>query len=452
MKTIFITSFHSLISRNILQVGILSGLVKNNIKVVLLAPENKIKYFQKIFNNENNITVEGISAPKKHFEDLINFLSLSLVGVENHVVWGWKTQGSFAKYYTANIINILFSRFFFFHKLLRFVSKTYLCTNTFESLFIKYKPNLIFTTDSFYREDRSLIVEAKKKGITTVGMIRSWDNATTKGVLLAEPDSIIVPNGVLKEELVSIHHISPKKITITGIPHYDKVSHKPSASKEEFFKEMGLSLKKNTILFAPGGKILYKHDKEILVLLKKYIDEKHFSYPVQFLIRIPPSDKVDTSSIINNKNFIIDEPGVNITGRRKASELTHDDNDRLNNSLFYSDIVLTLASTMIIDAAVFGKPTVVWAFDPLKEAVDPISKFGRYTHLKKLFKKNVCVLTENEGSFISAINNYLKHPEYDKDKRDKIVSDYCYKLDGNSGKRVLSRLLSALNSDSHNLD
>lgn len=54
-KTIFITSFHPLISRNILSSGILDVLVKNNIKVVIIAPKNKESFFKENFERDDVI-------------------------------------------------------------------------------------------------------------------------------------------------------------------------------------------------------------------------------------------------------------------------------------------------------------------------------------------------------------------------------------------------------------
>jgi len=406
-------------------------------------PEKKVAYFQESFGGRY-VKIEGISVPKKPLEDFLQLVSLSVVGVENHIVRGWKTQKRYVRYYTARAVHTIFGRFFFLHKFFRFIARIYLHTKVFDLLFEAYKPDIVFTTDSFYREDRALLVEAKRKTIPTVGMIRSWDNTTTKGVLLAEPDHIIVPNGVLEEELVSIHHIPSDKITVTGIPHYDTTTTTGVISKEQFFKKTGLDPKKKIVFFSPGGSILYKHDGEVLALLKKHIDAGNFGYPVQVIVSFPPADTIDTSSIENDKNFIIIDNGSNVTGRKKDSELSIDDNKLINSNLYYSDVVVTLASTIAIDGMAFGKPVIIFGFDPQEGLPDRVEKFTKYKHLEKFLGSGLITISHNEDEFAQHINTYLKDPSYDKDKRERLVSRYVHKLDGCSSKRVADYLIRRL--------
>lgn len=443
MKTIFISSFHNLISRNILEAGVLDRLVSHDMRVVLLVPLDKVGYFQKAFGSEL-IIIEGVSVPKKYFEDFLYSLSLSLVGIHTHIVDNWKVSGRYFKYYTAHAIHILFSRFFFFHKILRLISRIYFHTDIFKSSFARYKPDLVFTTDSFYREDVMLLLEAKRCGINTVGMIRSWDNATTKGVFLTEPDHIIVHNNVLKEEMISIHHVPSDKITVTGVPHYDTVINAADIYRERFFKEMGLDLSKKTILFAPGGKMLYKHDGEILALLKKHTDAGDFIYPMQFLVRFPPGDTLDVESITGDKNFIIDKPGTNVTGRKKESEMSQNDNKRLHHSLLNSDIVITLISTMAIDGTVFDKPVIVIGFDPKEGLPDAVKKFNKRPHFHKFLNSGLVTISHSDEEFVSQINMFLKNPDLNKEKREAIIERYAYKLDRRSSERVAECVLKHL--------
>lgn len=443
MKTVFITSFHALISRNILQTRILSDLLEAGLRVVLIVPSAKVSFFKKEFAHPN-VCVEGVSVPKKTFEDALAFLSYPLVGVENHVIRGLKTEGSWLRYYFAHALHRLLSPFFFPHRLMRFFARTYLRTDAFNTLFETYKPDLIFTTDSFYREDRALIVEAKARGVKTIGMTRSWDNPTTKGVFLAVPDKIVATNDVVKEELVAIHHVPEETITVTGVPHYDV---RPQASEEGrrvFFEELGLDSSKKTVLFAPGGKILYEHDDAILRTLKRLLDKGAFSEDIQFLVRIPPSDRIDTSPVEEDARFIIDDPGTNITGRKKESELSKKDSNRLEHSLLYSDVVLTLVSTMAIDGLVYGKPVIIFAYDAESGLTDPIEKMSKYMHFEKFLGTGQIAISHSETEFVEQMNRYLAHPEEGKEKRDALVRRYTYGLDGKASERVSVLLLREL--------
>jgi hypothetical protein len=318
--------------------------------------------------------------------------------------------------------------------------------SAFEALIDTYHPDLVFTTDSFNREDSVLLYAAKRKKVKTAGMIRSWDNATTKGVFLSPPQKVLVTNEVLKEEMVAIHHIPASSITVTGIPHYDAVSAPPSLSREAFAKQLGLDPKKKWILYAPGGKILYEHDAEILTLFKQLVDDGAFSSPVQFIVRFPPGDTLDTSVVANHPCFVIDDPGTNVTGRKKDSELGKSDQEHLHNSLKHADMVLTLASTIIIDGMVYGKPVVVFGFDPLPNLPDPIEKFTRYVHLRKLLGSGLVTVSKSKEEFVQDMNDALKDPARDKAKQTEVIRRYTLALDGKSGERVATAVLAVLPS------
>ena len=443
MKTILISSFHPLISRNILQTSVLKDMIAQGVNVILLVPQKKIAYFEDTFGGPS-VSVVGVVLDKKPLEDLLYLFSLSVVGVENHIVRGWKTQRKYFKYYAGHLIHRLFSGIHAIHVALRVAARTYLRSSELLSILKTHRPDLVFTTDTFNPEDRTLLLAAKEARIPTVGMIRSWDNATTKGVLLAVPDRLIVTNEVLKEEMEHIHRISPDLITVTGVPPYDMAKVVGDISREAFLTSVGLDPKKKTILFAPGGKILYEHDREVLTFLKTAADAGLFACPVQFLVRIPPSDVIDAGSVAGDSRFAIDNPGTNITGRKKDSELSEDDNVRLKQTLSYSDVVITLVSTMVIDGMVYDKPVVVLGFEPAPNLPDSIVKFSKYLHFEKLLQSGLVTVSHTKEEFIDQVNDYLAHPEHDAEKRTEVLRRYVYALDGASGHRVAQAVLACL--------
>jgi len=433
MKTIIISSFHSLISRNILQTDILP-LLSREYRIVILVFPQKEEYFKKYFESEN-VIIETVQMKRRLGTDVLKLISTSLVGVKNLYIRGLRSQGKYVLYFFARTIYILFGRWYWPRLMLSKWYKKRKSLGMFSEVFKKYSPSLVFVTDIYLYNDRELIKESRLSNIPVVGMVRSWDNVTTKGVLLEEPKHIIVQNDILKKELIYYNRINPENISVIGVPHYDSVNKDRSLPRDEFFDSLNLDAQKKTVLFSPAGKILYKDDGLVLSFLKHTNDRFYFEETMQFLVRFPPFDVADTDSVYNDTNFVIDIPARDVTGRRKENELSPDVADHLNNSLAYSDIVMTYASTMIIDAAVFDKPTIVIAFD-LPGAKDTVKKFATYLHLQKLFKTKLCTIVYSEKELVEAVNMYSKHPEKDYEKRKQIAELYGYKTDGESGKRV----------------
>jgi len=442
MKTVLISCFHPLISRNILETDVLRYILRAHVRVVLLVPEKKKKYFLERFGSDT-VSVEGIDVPRKRFEDFLYSLSMSFVDVHNHVVDDWRLRGRYAKYYFAHAFHVLCARFFLFHRLTRAVARWYLSADTFDRVFDTHTPDLVFATDLFDRSDRALILAAQRRGLGTLGMVRSWDNPTTKGVLMAVPDRVIVHNNILRDEMISIHRIPPNLITVTGIPHQDVVLKGPPQSRGEFFEEIGLNPQKQTILFAPCGRILYRHDAELLSMLKRLCDRGAFG-DVQFLVRCPPGDKVDTSAIEDDKRFVIDRPGTNLTGRRKENELSRTDNERLLNSLFHADVVMTVVSSIAIDGTICDRPVIIIGFDPPGASTDTVTKFSTNPHFKKFLDTGLVSVSHSEEELVALATLALREPDFNKESRDDLVRMYAYALDGRSGERVARAVLARL--------
>lgn len=439
MKTVAITCFHAHITRNILQAGVLDRLIDAGVQVVLLVPSKKVEYFNEVFARES-VIIEGVDIPKKSLESMVMLFGFGLFNIQNRVVREWKEKKWFM-YAASVLINNTLAHFPILRVWLRALASEYLVTDVLDPIFKKYTPGVVVTTDSFYREDRAICITAKKRDLRTIGMIRSWDNATTKGVFLCSPHRITVPNQVLKEELMSIHRVDGDIVTVTGWPHYDSAKNGPYVSKEEFYSSMGLDPERKTILYGPGGNILYKHDPEVFAMLKRLVDSGAFSSPVQFLVRFPPGDDLDASIIEGHPNFIIDRPGTNITGRKKESEITTKDQEHLENTLHHSDLVLTLISTLVIDGAVFGKPSVIISFDVPGATKQSVSTFSVRLHFRKLLASGLVTAPKNEDELVESVNAYLSDPNFRKEEREELVSRYTYKVDGKSAERVANVIL-----------
>jgi hypothetical protein len=448
MRTIFITSYHSLIARNILYTDVLSILKNNNIRIVVLVHPQKTDYFRKIFLDEN-VEVVGVNPKHAGLDNFIYFISVCLISVENLFVRGLLKEGRHARFFFGHLIFQLFHRFFIIKKMLRFFSNKFMVGNEFADLFLKYNPSVIFSTDVYGPFDRKLVSQANREAILTIGMVRSWDNPTTKGVLLAVPDKIVVPNKALQEDLWQYNRIKSENIFISGIPHYDSYLKTPRISREDFFRKMGLDPSKKLILFAPAGALLYEHDGGILKSLQELNDFGKLCSPVQFLVRFHPGSKSNLSGFVKSDNFSFDEPGLDLIGVKKQRELTDDDNARLHAALCYSDIVMTVVSTIAIDGAVFNKPTIIVSFNP-EGASDDIKKFMRDFHFKKFVSLGCCKVANSESELATQINEYLTNPALDSEKRKRITEKYCYKLDGQSSERLAEFVLDSINNESKN--
>lgn len=433
MKTIFITSFHVLISRNILATGILPLLANGSRRVVILCPKKKEEFFRKEFEKDG-VIVEPIAAKLNWRDFICRFLSLA--SLRTKTLWlkrrtEMKGVGAvFSEIMPVSLMGWLTRR----------LSPILTPKNRFQSLLEKYKPELIFSTDVQNEYDLSLIQDARKRGIKIIGMVRSWDNLATKGLLRIIPDVLLVNNEIVKREAMELHGVPAEKIQVVGLPHYDNYFQTPKLSRSELTEKLGLSAEKKFVLFAPvGDRYLTNNfvDKNVLILLDKILPNDW-----EILVRLPPADSVKN---LESGNFSarvkIYRPGRHL-GNIKNTELSVVDDEILIASIKYTDLLVVGPSTMVIDAAIFDKPVILIGFDGRENRpyLESIRRYYDYNHFQPIIGSGGAPLARNEEEFEKFVKVYLANPAIDRAGRRKIVELECQFTDGQSSQRVVKEL------------
>lgn len=433
MKTIFITSFHILISRNVLATGILPLLARDGIQVVILCPKKKEEFFRREFEKDG-VIIEPVVVNLNWRDFLLRFLSLA--SLRTKTLWlKRRTEMKGAGSVLSEIMPVSLA-----NRLTRRLSSFLTPRNRFRPFLEKYKPELIFSTDVQNEYDLSLMQDAKKRGIKIVGMVRSWDNLTAKGLLRIIPNVLLVNNDIVRREAVELHGVPVEKIQVVGLPHYDYYFQPPGLSREVLAKKLGLTADKKFILFAPiGDRYLADNfvDKNILTLLDKIL-------PIvwEILVRLPPADSVKNLESGNFSGRVkIYRPG-GAFGNVKNTELSRIDDDILIASLKYCDLVVVGPSTLVIDAAIFDKPTILMDFDGKKNRpyLEGVGRYYDYNHFQPILESAGAPLARNEEELGKFIEVYLANPAVDRAGRRRIVELECQYTDGQSSRRVVKEL------------
>ena len=449
-KTIFISSFNPFILRNILVGDALKVLKETgDTKVVILVPDYKADFFRQEIGAAN-VVIEGVKIVQpSRFDIIFRYLTSSLADTPTIFV-NKRVQldrdGRYLRFFVSWVLMKLFSRILFFKRCVRWLDYLFVDKSRYSKYFSQYQPQLIFATDVFNDMDVYLLARAKSLGIKTVGMIRSWDNFTTKGFFRVKPDYLLVHNEILKREAVKYCDVAENRAVSVGIPQYDRYINGARTSREEFFRKLNFDPGRKLILFSPFGQRFTDADWQIMEILKNFI--KAGQIPAsQILVRLTPNDKAPLDNFIPDDNFYIDRPGRGfINGRVNDQELINEDMDWLADCLYHTDMVVAGGASIGIDAAVFGKPTVLIHFDGFE--VRPywrsVRRFLAYQHPRDIIKSGAMRSVKSIEELRQHLNNYLNQPELDGSARKKMLFDQCYKLDGHSGERVGRFLLSLL--------
>lgn len=442
-------------ARNFLRTNVLKKLREaNGVRIIVLVPEMKYSAYQKEFSS-NNVIVDVF--PKKSTSFLEQFFVFAARNsIPTHTVRQIQKNGldgtkmKWYRYIFARIFWI-FGHVYFWRVLISKTGYIFFNEKIFESVFQKYNPDLVFSPTIFSVNDLRFLKYAIVHSVPLVGMIKSWDNLTSKDPLLIRPDWLIVHNEIIKDEAVKIGHYPKDKIFVSGIPQFDIYADNNFAGpREEFFKKMGLDLNKKLISFFAVGSYLSFYEKEMIELLAGIINGGKLKYPSQFLVRLHPAFTSEEDKFKSILNVVVDRPGKFISSveaaLRDGWEFYLEDMHHLAATLKWSNAVINFGSTTLIEAAICDTPVILTAFDAVEETDYWFAarRLIKREHKIPIVKSGGARIAENKDDLISKINDYLDNPALDHEGRERLAREQCYKIDGKSGERIGNFLLSLL--------
>lgn len=444
MRTIFITSFHPIVSRNILASPVLDLLLGGGgVRVVILYPDGRIK--RKFFNGEfsrEGVVLEGISRGITRREACMKYVALAAIDTCSLAIKRVTEMGGRGAWLARAIANRAP-----FRRCIRWLDARVTPAGGFGALCERYTPAVVFATDVQNEYDVRLLHEAERRGIATVGMVRSWDNLAAKGLIRCIPDVLVVNNDIVAREARALHGVPEERIRVVGIPHYDRYLGEPPHPRGEFMRRFHLDPARRYVLYAPTGDRYLKEnalDREIIELSARLLPPTH-----QLLVRLPFSDDVSLGTLPRLPNVVVMQPGGKYLGDddfSKNNELTREDDEWLRDMLFHSDLVVAGPSTMCIDGVLYGKPVILVGFDGHRKLpyYRSVRRYYDYDHWQPLLAARGVRLAGNPDEFAEYLTLYLRDPHRDAEGRKRIVREQCGELDGRASERLTEVLRSIL--------
>lgn len=436
MTHIAITSFHPLISRNIFAAGLLERLAKNpDIRVTVFVPQAKKDFFEAEFASPR-VRFVGINQIFGWRDRMLRFVALAGLATRTMAIKR-RTEMKGSGAWMARLID----GEQWLRILLRKASVRLLIRGDAERILHDHAPALLFAGDVQNDTDVFFMAAARRLKIPIVGMVRSWDNLTSKGLLRILPDFLVVHNEVEAAEAETYHGMPRDRIRIIGVPHYDRYINHPSASREEFFRSIGAPFSKRLILFAPvGDRYLSPNHTDLVVV--ELLDQT-LPPDCHILVRLPPTDTVKSIEEYRSSRVTIERPTRRFKTLRNA-ELSPEDDRHLADTLFWSDLVISGPSTMCVDAAVFDKPVILVGFDTHGENrpySESIRRYYDYDHFRPILASGGVRYAATPKDFTDAARSYLADPRQDQEGRKRILEEQCGGNNGMATQRLVDILL-----------
>jgi CDP-glycerol glycerophosphotransferase (TagB/SpsB family) len=307
----------------------------------------------------------------------------------------------------------------------------------------------LFAT-SLFNFDFDVLVsrEAKKRGIKVVGMIRSWDNFSSHGLLRVIPDVFLIQNDFLIDMAEKYQGIYRKNVPmkIIGLPHYDEVFNLKEViePREKFLSRLNLGPNEKYILYGAMGDFLFERESMDMPKIFDNLVEDGSLKVNKVVYRAHPKFRIESEQKLKNVHFDISGEYV----RTAHSGISN--NAYLINSIYHSEVLITGASTMAIDSAIIDKPVICVAFDGLAKdgEVSYYSSVKRfydlYTHFEELVKTGGVKIAYSKEQMVDFVKKYEDDSSLDREGRMAIKDRFCYRIDGLSSKRLFEYLVEEL--------
>lgn len=457
MKTILITCFHPLISRNILASGVIPLLLRErDTRVVITAPEYRAPYLAKQFGSER-VMVRGVPVEERArpaWSPVFQRLSRAMLdtgtmrlkaGAKRHL------DGRWGYYYFVFLPLAMLGHSRLARKCLRVFDRTLNAASPYAPVFDEYRPDLVFSTDVQNEYDLLVMREARRRGIPVVSQVRSWDNLSQWGLIRHIPDELLVPAEFVREEAIRYHDVPSDAITVVGVPHYDAYFRREAESREGFFRARGLDPSKKLIVYAPVDDRRMRANELIRTWMEndldRYIIKILAELDVNIWVRFPPNTPVSIGDFTPPPHMIFDRPGVSHSERGVVErDMQPEDDTLLRDLLAACDLLIAGPSTMAIDAAIFDKPVILINFTPTpRDFWHSIIEYC-FNHIQKLLASGGARVVRSREELLEWIRRYLTDPRLDREGRARLVRELCCATDGRSSElvvRVLRRALEA---------
>ncbi|MBM3126373.1 MAG: hypothetical protein FJZ87_15110 [Chloroflexi bacterium] len=382
--------------------------------------------------------------------------------MDSHIweVWaenGWKFR--LGIWIPSALMILLLRNFSWARKLLVRMQNRF-TPNLYSDLFDRYQPDLVIASTPGWRMDRFLLRESARRGIPNLTAIVGWDNSSSYNISGADVQWAICWSQLQKDALVYGSDWTPEQVNIGGIPSYDGYIRKQwLMPRDEYFKLHGLDPNRKLISYASSF-VHFAPNFPNIEALAKLASSDSLAVPSQLLIRLHPSHFQDKPKIFAEERqrvFDLERkyPHVHVVQPvALGGSLGYyggEDMDEKSSMLAYSDVFVTVYSTMVVEAAVHDTPILSSVIDapnfwnhPGKFSLS-LKKIGDWPTHKRFREAKAGPVVSNENELQDALNMYLNDPSLDSAQRRAFVENEITFTDGSSGKRTAEYILHILN-------
>ena len=245
-----------------------------------------------------------------------------------------------------------------------------------------------------------------------------------------------------------------EKINVGGMPLYDNYfSGKWLIPREEYFSMHELDPDKKLITFAATA-LSISPNLHIIKALVDVMESGELAEPCQLLIRLHPNHYKPFEHYNQERDEIFklieDYPNIKIVAPKPMAggqpRYSGEDFPEKASMLAYSDIMTTIYSTMVVEAAVFDTPTISICINSPEGWGDkfwiPLSDVPHWPTAARVNETKAGITVFSKEELLQAINIYLNDPATQREERRQFLLNEITYLNGDATDKTAEFLLS----------
>lgn len=453
MQPVFIAVGEDIIARNILETDFWPELMRlrPEDRFVLLVQPDRVPYFSERFAGARVSVLPYKRASAGRLERMVMSLARSGINTRTNL---WSKMRSYYRGDSGLLVTWLkrleaatLGRSDVFKRALRRAILALPEDNKAATLFDEHAPKaLIALSLTNFDFDVPLARSARSRKVPLLGMVRSWDNLSSHGLLRVVPDLLLLQNRFLRDMAIEHQALSPEKtpMPIIGLPHYDAYARKGLIEERSaFLRAQGLDPSKRIIYWVAMGEFLFLRDADVGPILRELIDGGSVGEESQILFSAHPKFLSTAKAVrkAGQVDALVELPYLDASGEPLAATV------KLMNYIAHADVLVMGASTMAIDAAMFDKPVICIGFDgkatlPYWTSVERF--YDTYTHFEALLGTEGVRVARSPAELAGEIRAYFKDPARDSAGRARIREIFAEPFDGRAGGRLAAAIADTL--------
>jgi hypothetical protein len=332
-------------------------------------------------------------------------------------------------------LNSLFGRWRVVRKLWTAMERALLRTDSIEALLHRYQVTAVLASNyGTEPETIQLLVAARRCHIPSLAIVPSWDNLSSKGVMGAIPDQLVVWNKIMQLEAENLHDFPPDRVSIAGPLQFDVYRRAEAAcDRSSLCRELGLDPTKPYIVYGTITPRFFPHNVALVEQVADAIEKGQIRSDLQIVVRLHPQ-VVDDSNfgerLDQYENLARRHPCVRINipkvlrwGRLRPADSS--DQILLARMLNHAAACLVPGSTLALDAIAAGCPAIGIAYDgPNPEPYETsIRRWYDYDYFRPILASKAVPLADSREALIRYINGFIENPHQMRSERNALIDE-----------------------------